>query len=311
MLRSIAVLTAVVVLTLPLMPVQWLAVRFGHPLQRRIPVLYHRAMCRLLGIRVRVIGKPIDQHPVLIVSNHSSWLDIVVITSLAPVVFIAKREVATWPFFGWLAKLQRSVFVDRERRHKTADVNAEIAQRLAGGDPVVLFGEGTSSDGNRVLPFRSALVGAARDALANAEHTGQVWLQPLSVGYVKLHGLPMGRQMRPVAAWYGKTDLIPHLLRITRLGAIDVTAVWGEPVPYNGATDRKAITRDLETAIRARTVALLRGQEPGSRTERQPIVVPTESEVNSNPVPALPYSAMEASSGGATLVTSPASTGLE
>jgi 1-acyl-sn-glycerol-3-phosphate acyltransferase len=121
----------------------------------------------------------------------------------------------------------------------------------------------------------------------------------------------MGRQMRPVAAWYGKTDLVPHLLRITRLGAIDVTAVWGEPVPYNGATDRKAITRDLETAIRARTVALLRGQESGSRTERQPIVVPTESEVNSNPVPALPYSAMEASSGGATLVTSPASTGLE
>lgn len=309
MLRSVAVIAAVVVLTLPLMPVQWLAVRFGHPLQRRIPVLYHRMMCRLLDIRVRVVGKPIDQHPVLIVSNHSSWLDIVVITSLAPVVFIAKREVATWPFFGWLAKLQRSVFVDRERRHKTADVNAEIAQRLASGDPVVLFGEGTSSDGNRVLPFRSALVGAARDALAHAEHTGHVWLQPLSVGYTKLHGLPMGRQMRPVAAWYGKTDLIPHLLRITRLGGIDVTAVWGEPVPYNGATDRKVITRELETAIRARTVALLRGQE--FRTELQPTVVPTESEVNSNPLPALPYSAMETSSGAASLATSPASTGLE
>jgi 1-acyl-sn-glycerol-3-phosphate acyltransferase len=311
MLRSLAVLTAVVVLTLPLMPVQWLAVRFGHPLQRRIPVLYHRMMCRLLDIRVRVVGKPIDQHPVLIVSNHSSWLDIVVITSLAPVVFIAKREVATWPFFGWLAKLQRSVFVDRERRHKTADVNAEIAQRLASGDPVVLFGEGTSSDGNRVLPFRSALVGAARDALAHAEHTGHVWLQPLSVGYTKLHGLPMGRQMRPIAAWYGKTDLIPHLLRITRLGGIDVTAVWGEPVPYNGATDRKAITRDLEGAVRAGTRAALHGRVPGSRVERQPIVVPTESEVNSQPAPALPYSAIEASSGGGTLAVSPASTGLE
>jgi 1-acyl-sn-glycerol-3-phosphate acyltransferase len=311
MLRTVAVLTAVVVVTLPLMPVQWLAVRFNRPLQRRIPVLYHRVMCALLDIRVRVVGKPIDQHPVLIVSNHSSWLDILVITSLAPVVFIAKREVATWPLFGWLAKLQRSVFVDRERRQKTADVNAEIAQRLAGGDPVVLFGEGTSSDGNRVLPFRSALVGAARDALANAEHTRQVWLQPLSIGYTRLHGLPMGRQMRPVAAWYGKTDLIPHLLRITRLGALDVTVVWGEPVPYSGTTDRKAITRDLETVIRSGTIALLRGQEPGSRAGRQPIVVSAESEVNSNPLPALPYSAMEASSGGATLATSPASTRLE
>lgn len=311
MLRAAYVLTAVVVLTLPLMPVQWLAVRFGHPLQRRIPVFYHRVMRRVLGLRVRVVGAPVGEHPLLIVSNHSSWLDIVVITSLAPVVFIAKREVATWPFFGWLAKLQRSVFVDRERRHKTGDVNAEIAQRLASGDPVVLFGEGTSSDGNRVLPFRSALIGAARDALAAAEHARHVWLQPLSVAYVGLHGLPLGRQMRPVAAWYGKTDLIPHLLRIARLGAIDVVAVWGEPVAYDGTRDRKLLARDLEAAVRAPTVALLRGRELPVADE--PIVVTTESETDSQSLPVLPYSAMEASPASATLgrLAESASTGRE
>jgi 1-acyl-sn-glycerol-3-phosphate acyltransferase len=110
---------------------------------------------------VRLTGAAIDTRPLLIVANHSSWLDISIITSLAPVVFVAKAEIARWPFFGLLAKLQRSIFVERDRRHKTGAVTSEIAQRLAEGDPVLLFGEGTAGDGNRVLPFRTALIGAA------------------------------------------------------------------------------------------------------------------------------------------------------
>jgi 1-acyl-sn-glycerol-3-phosphate acyltransferase len=129
--------------------------------------------------------------------NHTSWLDISVITAVAPVVFVAKSEVANWPVFGLFAKLQRSVFVDRTRRAKTRDVNSEIAQRLAGGDPVLLFGEGTSSDGNRVIAFRTALIGAARDALAEAEHAKRVWIQPLSVAYTGLPRLPHDPPDRP------------------------------------------------------------------------------------------------------------------
>jgi 1-acyl-sn-glycerol-3-phosphate acyltransferase len=102
------------------MPVQWAAVALGRPLRRRIPVFYHRTMCALLGVRVRVVGAAAKAHPLLIVANHVSWLDISVITSAAPVVFVAKREIASWPFFGLLAKLQRSVFVDRERGHVVA-----------------------------------------------------------------------------------------------------------------------------------------------------------------------------------------------
>ena len=260
MLRLLSILLAVAAITFPLMPVQWAAVALRRPLRRRIPVLYHRTICALLGVRVRVLGAPLNAHPLLIVANHASWLDISVITSAAPVVFVAKREIASWPFFGWLAKLQRSVFVDRERRHKTGDVNAEIAQRLAEGDPVVLFGEGTSSDGNRVLPFRTALIGAARDALAAAEHVQQVWIQPLSVAYVNFQGLPMGRHRRPLAAWYGDTNLIPHLTEICRRGAIDVVMTWGEPIAYNGGTDRKALARTLEASVRHLTVTALRGR---------------------------------------------------
>jgi 1-acyl-sn-glycerol-3-phosphate acyltransferase len=260
MLRLVLVLLSAAAITFPLMPVQWAAVALKRPLRRRIPVFYHRTMCALLGVRVRVIGAPIDARPMLIVANHSSWLDISVITSAAPVVFVAKREIASWPFFGLLAKLQRSVFVDRDRRSKTSEVNAEIAQRLAEGDPVVLFGEGTASDGNRVLPFRTALIGAARDALATADGAQQVWIQPLSVAYVSFQGIRMGRLQRPLAAWYGKMNLVKHLGTIGRRGAIDVVMTWGDPVPYNGETDRKALARTVESSVRRLTIGALRGQ---------------------------------------------------
>jgi 1-acyl-sn-glycerol-3-phosphate acyltransferase len=169
--------------TLSLLPFQWLAVRLNLPARRRIPVLYHRMVCAILGLRIHVNGRPVERRPLLIVANHASWLDVSVITALVPVVFVAKREIASWPLFGLLARLQRSVFVDRARRHQTREVNGEIAQRLAEGDPVVLFGEGTASDGNRVLPFRTALIGAAGAALAQAGEAERVWIQPLSLAY--------------------------------------------------------------------------------------------------------------------------------
>jgi 1-acyl-sn-glycerol-3-phosphate acyltransferase len=260
MLRLVLAGAGLVTAILALLPLQWLAVRFDLPAQRRIPTFFHRIVCALLGVRIRKIGAPCAQRPLLIASNHVSWIDIAVITTLAPVAFVAKREVASWPLFGQFAKLQRSVFVDRNRRHKTAEVNAEIARRLASGDPVVLFSEGTSSDGNRVLPFRTALIGAARDALAEAGHVERILIQPLSIAYVGFQGLPMGRQHRPVAAWYGTLDLFPHLVAVARSGAIDVTVSWGEPIAYDASSDRKAVARALEAEVRKLTLAALRGR---------------------------------------------------
>jgi lyso-ornithine lipid O-acyltransferase len=258
MLRTAVVLIVFALVTIVLMPVQWLAVALERPLRRRIPVFYHRFVCRLLGVRVRASGAPVDDRPLLIVANHSSWLDISIITSRAPVVFVAKSEIAGWPFFGLLAKLQRTVFVERDRRHKTGEVNAQIAQRLAEGDPVLLFAEGTAGDGNRVLPFRTALIGAARDAIAAAGND-RVWIQPLSIAYVSQQGIALGRHLRPRAAWYGKMKLTDHIGRIVRTGAVDVSVTWGEPIPYDGAIDRKALARQLESAVRNTTIAALRG----------------------------------------------------
>ncbi|HVG52474.1 MAG TPA: lysophospholipid acyltransferase family protein [Xanthobacteraceae bacterium] len=257
-MRLVIVIAAIALITIALLPFQWIAVKLALPMRRRIPTFYHRMICALLGVRVRVIGTRFDQKPLLIVSNHVSWLDISVLTSVAPVVFVAKQEVAGWPLFGLLAKLQRTVFVSRTQRQKTAEATAEMASRLAEGDPVVLFGEGTSSDGNRVLEFRSALVGAARDALA--ADTTLVWIQPLSIAYTGMLGLPLGRQHRPLVAWYGDFDLAPHFAEVIRRGGIDVTLTWGDPIPFDQDSDRKTVTKALETQIRRMTSLALRGR---------------------------------------------------
>ena len=262
--RAFLSILSIVVLTLALLPFQWMAVRMKWPMRRSIPTLYHHLICWILDVRVRTVGRRSDATPLLIVANHVSWLDISVITAVAPVVFVAKREVATWPVFGLLARLQRSVFVDRTRRQKTRDVNSEIARRLAGGDAVLLFAEGTSSDGNRVLAFRTALIGSARDAVAEARHADRVWIQPLSIAYTAMLGLPLGRQNRSAVAWYGLTSLLPHLRQLVAHGAIDVTVSWGDPVPYDESSDRKVVARRLEDAVRVMTVAALRGRESHS-----------------------------------------------
>jgi 1-acyl-sn-glycerol-3-phosphate acyltransferase len=258
MIRFVAALLAVAMLTLLLAPFQLIALAFGWRWQQRIPLLFHRAFCALAGVRIREIGRRTRDTPVLILSNHVSWLDICVIGALGPVAFVAKSEVASWPVFGWLAKLQRTIFIERERRQKTGAATQEIGDRLLGGDAVVLFAEGTSSDGIRILPFRSALIGAVHHALGESTHHTQITVQPLSLAYVGFGGLPVGRALRDHVAWYGDLDLIPHFIGVLAAGAIDITVTWGEAIAYDISADRKKIARDAEAAVRRMTTAALR-----------------------------------------------------
>jgi lyso-ornithine lipid O-acyltransferase len=262
MIRFVFVLFAVTVLTLLLVPFQLIGMAFGLRLQQSIPHLYHRIFCALAGVRIRQVGTRTSDTPVLILSNHVSWLDICVITALGPVVFVAKSEVARWPVFGWLAKLQRTIFIERERRQKTGAATQEIGDRLLGGDAVVLFAEGTSSDGIRVLPFRSALIGAVHHALGESAHHKQITVQPMSLAYVGFGGLPVGRALRENVAWYGDVDLIPHFIGILASGATDITVTWGDAVAYDMSADRKQIARDAERAVRRMTSTALRAEPP-------------------------------------------------
>jgi 1-acyl-sn-glycerol-3-phosphate acyltransferase len=270
MIRVVLIAAAFLALTLVLLPLQLIALAFGLRLQRTIPQLYHRILCALIGVRIRQIGRRSTASPTLILSNHVSWLDICVVSALSPVVFVAKSEVAGWPVLGWLAKLARTIFIDRNARHRTGAATREIAGRLLGGDAVVLFAEGTSSDGVRVLPFRSSLVGAVHHALGNSTDHTSITVQPMSLAYVSLSGVPMGRALRERVAWYGDADLVPHLVQVLASGAVDVTVSWGEAVAYDISADRKAITREAERSVRRMTAAALRSGPPPRATQAAP-----------------------------------------
>jgi 1-acyl-sn-glycerol-3-phosphate acyltransferase len=229
------------------LPAQWLALKLKSRAALWLPMLFHRYLCHILGVRIERVGEPSRSRPLLIVSNHVSWLDIIVLSAIQPVSFIAKSEVGTWPGVRTLARLQRSVFVERERRARTGAVNAEIAERLQSGDAMVLFGEGTTSDGLRVLPFRSAILGAVQ-GLAGA---GPSAIQPLAIRYMRLAGLPIGRSEMAHIAWYGDMDLSPHLAELLTGPPIVVRVVFPPPVVVESGADRKALTRDVESRVRS------------------------------------------------------------
>lgn len=255
--RVATALLAGLAMTMLLLPAHLLLLALDHPLARRLPRVWHRCARHLLGLRITCRGGPDGRRPLMLVANHASWLDIVVLASLADVAFVAKAEVRHWPVFGWLARWQRSVFVDRSARKTTATQIDAIAERLDRGEIIVLFAEGTTSDGNRVLSFKSALFGAARASAARSD-AGSVLLQPVTIAYTGVHGLPMGRRHRFLAAWPGDVNLLPHLARVLRAGAIDATVSFGEPLPFDASADRKATTRALENGIRDELATLLR-----------------------------------------------------
>mgnify|MGYP000558868950 CR=1 FL=1 len=190
-----------------------------------------------------VQGDPAQVPPAcLVVLNHVSWLDIMVLSAVAPLSFVAKKEVASWPFFGSLARLQRTVFVDRDRRHATGNSRDEMRERLKAQDILVLFPEGTSSDGRQVLPFKSSFFAAADG--------GGVLVQPVTLAYSGHWNLPMTRRLLPFYAWYGDMDLGPHLLGALRAGPMEVTVVCHRPLSLSGEMNRKALARHAEEQIR-------------------------------------------------------------
>jgi 1-acyl-sn-glycerol-3-phosphate acyltransferase len=213
-------------------------------------------LCRLLRIRVRVEGLAVRDRPVLFVSNHVSWVDIVAIGSVQPVAFVAKSDVRKWPLVGITAEMQRTVFVERARRRQTGEAVMQIVDRLKGGTSVVLFAEGTSSDGNRVLPFRSALLGAVEMA---AKHAGEpLPIQPMAIAYTNQHGIPLGRQHRPLVAWYGDMDFMPHIKALIERTALEAVVSYGEPLMADGGMGRKELTQVLERTTRKLMSGILR-----------------------------------------------------
>ncbi len=255
MLRLVQTVLILAVFTLAVMPLQLLGIRRGWKLAADLPMTWQRLAWRLIGMRVTVVGTPAPP-PVLIAANHTSWLDITVLGGIMkPLSFVAKSEVASWPVLGHLAKLQRTIFIDRTRRLDTGPVAAEAGQRVARGEAVVLFPEGTTGDGNRVLSFKSALIGAAGHAAGDSFAT----VQPVAIAYVGIHGLPVSHSDRPSVAWYGDMDFVGHFLRIVRRGGMDVTVAFGEPIAFGPGSNRKKVAEQCEAEVRRMIEAIRAG----------------------------------------------------
>lgn len=208
--------------------------RFRTGLLRRIS----RVALTLLRVELRVSGSP-PGPPFLLVTNHLSYLDVVILASLLPGLFVAKAEVCRWPLLGPICRGFGTIFIDREDRRDLPRVLAEIEKALVCGEGVVLFPEGTSSPGDEVGPFRSPLLAvAARKGLA---------VHYAALGYQTPEDAPPARLS---VCWWGDMDFVPHLISLFRLPRIEASLAFGtEPVVE---ADRKRLAERLREEVERR-----------------------------------------------------------
>ena len=198
----------------------------------RFTRLWGAGLCRILGLQVRVCGEiPATPPRGLVVSNHLSYLDIIVHAGLFPVRFAPKAEIARWPVVGWYLALSRPVWVDRQSRQKSARTMAEFAATLEHGIPLIVYPEGTSTNGKEgLLPFKSTPFEAVKTA-------GDIPIQPMLIRYLE----PLGR---PPVCWYGDAALLPHAWQVLGMRRIEVAVRFLPPV-QPGGRDRKTLAADL------------------------------------------------------------------
>ena len=214
-------------------------------------------ICRVMGIEVTVRGELATGGPVVYVANHQSYLDISVIGSVINAIFISRADVRDWPVFGYVSTFQRTIFIEREPRHAKAQRD-ELVARLQAGDSLILFPEGTSSDGIHMLPFKTSLF-----SIAEIEVDGKpVSVQPLSVAYTHLDGMPLGRSLRPYYAWYGSMEFIPHLMMQLGIGRLGIEIVLHPPVDMSQFASRKEMSEYCERVIKHGFSEALAGRFP-------------------------------------------------
>ncbi len=225
-----------------------------------LPVLFHRGIVRSFGIdivchgdRAQPVIDALTRGPgVLFVANHLSWADIPVLGARIDAAFVAKSEVGGWGLVGWLATLARTVYVDRARRSATAGQRDAIGERLAGGDNIIMFPEGTNSDGVAMLPFKTSL-------FAVTEGLPDVLIQPVTIAYTRINGLPVTRQRLPDLAWIGETKLMPHAMAFLGLGRVRAEIIFHPPVRAADFASRKTLAQHCETVIGNGYRKLMRG----------------------------------------------------
>lgn len=253
-------LLALLILTLGMIPIQSVLIRLPGPWGYWFGRGYWRWVAKALGFRVRVHGAPPETGPVLVVSNHAGYLDVFVLGSVLAGAFVSKGEVADWPGVGFITKLGRTVFISRKRGDSAAEKDV-VRERLDQGEILVLFPEGTSNDGNRVLPFKSTFFAVAEKPLIDKNGTAvPVPVQPVSVAYTLLDGLPMQRAFRPFYAWYGDMTLEDHIFTLLGLGNVTVDVVFHPQTSVAEHGNRKRLALACHETVERGLVNALSGR---------------------------------------------------
>ncbi|MDX1581311.1 MAG: lysophospholipid acyltransferase family protein, partial [Alphaproteobacteria bacterium] len=166
--------------------------------------------------------------------------------------FVARADLASWKLFGWLARLRRTIFIDRENRTRSGAHLEQMTERMIKGDSLILFPEGTSTDGGHVLPFKSSLFAIAERWPGDEP----LVVQPVSIVYTRINNMPISRHWRPYIAWFGDMELGPHLWDALRLGRITAVVTFHEPVTLKTVDSRKEMSAYCYGAI-SRSVEVL------------------------------------------------------
>ena len=203
----------------------------------RMTTRWARGIARLMGMRIHVTGTP-PEGPFVLVANHLSYLDVILLQTQVQATFIAKSEVSAWPVIGWLTCTVGTLFMDRKNRKDIFRINALIEATLQRGDGIVFFPEGTSSKGDRVYPFKASLLDLAarrQDAVASA-----------AISYKT----PPGETPAHLAiCWWGDMTFADHLLNVLKLPYFQATLVFGSESLQ--AADRKALARKLTQQVQS------------------------------------------------------------
>ncbi len=232
--------------TVVLMPLQIVAVALNLGVRHRLPQRWHRGILRIAGINLDIDGTLSPYKPTLFVSNHCSYLDIVILGAVLPASFVSKKEIATWPLFGFLAKLQDTIFIERDPKLATLHCT-EISGRLKKKQSLIIFPEGTSTNGNLVLPFKSTLFQVVQ---SQVQEGAGLAVQPVSMAYAKLDGMPMSRGYRHFFTWYGEMGLLTHLWQMLALGRLTVKIVLHPVIDGAQTHNRKDLALTCENAVR-------------------------------------------------------------
>jgi 1-acyl-sn-glycerol-3-phosphate acyltransferase len=200
--------------------------------------LWSRACCAIFGVRVTVRGR-VPEPPFILVSNHLSYVDILVLGTQLPCVFVAKAEIDGWPIFGAICRSVNTIFIDRRMKRKLPQILSRIDESLAAGQGVVIFPEGTSWAGDRVMPFRSSLLELAMDFPAGVHHATLNYRTP-----------PGEAPPHLAVAWWGEMALGAHLREFVRLPRVEASIDFGAG-PLTG-DDRKRLAEELHRAVAER-----------------------------------------------------------